>query len=197
MKARTAITRLSESEILKTLAGTVAFAILTGAFSQIKVYLPWTPVPITLQTAAVLLAGALLGRKSGALSQLIYVALGAAGIPWFANLEGGIGYLAGPTGGYLVGFILAAYLTGYTFERIEPKSAIRVFAILTLVNFTAIYIPGLIHLYLWLKIVKGSSVSLASLLGMGLLPFVAGDLMKIAAITPVILKSFHSRKSRP
>ncbi|MFA4991708.1 MAG: biotin transporter BioY, partial [Candidatus Omnitrophota bacterium] len=80
---------------------------LTGILAQLRIMLPWTPVPITGQTLAVLLAGVLLGRSWGGISQVIYVVLGVAGIPWFNGFAGGYGVLLTPSGGYLLGFILS------------------------------------------------------------------------------------------
>ncbi len=95
------------------------FAALTGVGALIAIPLPFTPVPITLQTFFIFLAGALLGKYLGALSQLIYLLLGVVGLPVFAKGSSGIGALLGPSGGYLVGFIPAAFLVGYLLERRE------------------------------------------------------------------------------
>lgn len=88
------------------------FALLTVAGAKVSIPLPGTPVPATLQTLPVLLAGLLLGARLGALSQVVYLGLGLAGLPVFALPGAGPGYLLGPTGGYLVGFIIAAWLAG-------------------------------------------------------------------------------------
>lgn len=98
----------------------LSFTILTALAAQVSV--PVKPVPFTLQTMMVVLAGAILGSKNGAYSQLIYLAIGAAGLPIFAQTADGLYGLAklfGPTGGYLLAFPIAAYLTGYIIEKNE------------------------------------------------------------------------------
>ena len=92
-----------------------SFSILTAIAAQITI--PVKPVPFTLQTMVVLLAGALLGARNGAYSQLIYIALGAAGLPLFAYGAFGPAVLFGPTGGYLLAFPFAAYLVGYLVQK--------------------------------------------------------------------------------
>ena len=90
----------------------LGFACLTGFLAQVRFYLPWTPIPITGQSFAVLLSAIILERWSG-ISQVMYAGVGAAGVPWFAGWKGGIGVIAGPTGGYIIGFIIAAFFLGY------------------------------------------------------------------------------------
>src|SRR5262245_52763921 len=90
----------------------IGFALLTWAGAKVAVPLPFTPVPGTLQTLAVLLAGAMLGARAGAASQMAYLVMGLAGLPVFALPGAGPAYFLGPTGGYLVGFILAAWRHG-------------------------------------------------------------------------------------
>jgi len=187
-----------ERSAAQKLALALIMAGVTGLFAQIKIYLWFTPVPITGQTFAVLMSGILLGRWWGGASQALYAGFGAAGVPWFAGWSGGTAVLTGPTGGYIVGFILAALFVGYfadTFinsRRFFPMLGLMIFA-----NFVLIHGPGLLwlntHAYeLWLK---GSQVlglgpyegrSLLSLLMAGTIPFIVGDLIKIgiaAAVT--------------
>jgi len=89
------------------------FAALTAICSYISIPLGFTPVPVTLGTLAVFLAGGILGKKYGTLSITVYVILGAVGVPVFAGFRGGIGVLAGPTGGYIIGYIAAAFIVGF------------------------------------------------------------------------------------
>lgn len=96
---------------VKPLASAAVFAALTAVCSQLVIPTPWG-VPLNLATFTVLLSGALLGAKWGLISQLVYVALGAVGVPVFAGFRAGLGVLAGPTGGYLLGYLLAALLVG-------------------------------------------------------------------------------------
>ena len=93
----------------------ITFSFLTVAGAQVAI--PVQPVPFTLQTMMVVLAGAFLGSKNGAYSQLLYLFLGSIGLPVFANGAAGIVYLFGPTGGYLLAFPLGAYLSGYIIEK--------------------------------------------------------------------------------
>ncbi len=157
----------------------MGFAGLTGLLAQVRIMLPWSPVPMTGQTFAVLLAGVLLGRWWGGISLAIYAGLGAAGLPWFSNWSGGAGYLAGPTGGYIVGFILAALFLGYfTDTYIRSRSFLSMLALMLFANFVLIYGPGLFQLGLWLKLVNGEPVAFTTLLSMGAVPFILGDVTK-------------------
>jgi biotin transport system substrate-specific component len=97
------------------------FALLTGVGAQIEI--PHQPVPYTLQTMFVLLSGALLGKRNGALSQLCYLAAGVAGLPVFSGMGFGLARILGPTGGYLLAFPAAAFTVGYL--RGEGKSFVR------------------------------------------------------------------------
>jgi len=168
-----------ELSVSKKLALAVGIACLTGLLAQMRVLLPWSPVPVTGQTFAVLLAGVLLGRWWGGISLAIYAGLGAAGLPWFSGWSGGVGYLAGPTGGYIIGFILAALFLGYfTDTFIRSRSFFSMLALMLFANFVLIYVPGLLQLGLWVNLVGGEPVTLATLLGMGAVPFIAGDVTK-------------------
>ncbi|MDH5781952.1 MAG: biotin transporter BioY [Dehalococcoidia bacterium] len=168
-----------ELSVPKKLALAVSIACLTGLVAQIRVLLPWSPVPVTGQTFAVLLAAVLLGRWWGGISMAIYGGLGAAGLPWFSGWSGGVGYLAGPTGGYIIGFILAALFLGhFTDKYIRSRSFFSMLGLMLFANFVLIYIPGLIQLGLWVNLVGGEAVTLATLLGMGAVPFIAGDVTK-------------------
>jgi len=168
-----------ELSIPKKLALALGMAVLTGLLAQTRVYLPWSPVPVTGQTFAVLLAGILLGRWWGGISLAVYAGLGIAGVPWFAGWNGGIGYLAGPTGGYIVGFILAALFLGHLTDKyVRSRSFLSMLGLMLFANFILVYGPGLLQLGLWLNLVKGEPATLTSLLAMGAIPFVAGDITK-------------------
>lgn len=166
-----------------------AFAALTGILAQAKIYLPWTPVPITGQTIMVLMTGVILGRNWGGISQTIYVILGVLGIPWFASGKSGVAALIGPTGGYLMGFIVAALFVGYITDRYLARNASRNFlkitGILMFANFVIIYGLGLIGLGAWLNLIKGSSVSFLDLIELGAAPFVIGDILKLIFVSMV------------
>jgi len=168
-----------ELSVPKKLALTIGMACLTGLLAQIRIPLPWSPVPVTGQTFAVLLAGILLGKWWGGISLAIYAGLGIAGVPWFAGWGGGLGYLAGPTGGYIIGFILAALFLGhFTDTYIRSRSFLSMLALMLFANFVLIYVPGLLQLGLWLKSVGGGQVTFATLLKMGFIPFIPGDVTK-------------------
>jgi len=168
-----------ELSVQKKLALALGMAALTGLLAQVRFYLPWSPVPISGQTFAVLLAGVLLGRRWGGTSLAIYAGLGAAGVPWFSGWNSGIGYLAGPTGGYIIGFIFAALFLGYfTDKYIRSRSFLSMLVLMLFANFILIYVPGLLQLGLWLNLVKGEPVAFTALLGMGAFPFIAGDITK-------------------
>ncbi len=182
-----------ELSIPKKLALALGIACLTGLMAQTRVFVPWSPVPITGQTFAVLLAGVLLGRWWGGASLAIYVGLGAAGVPLFAPQAGmpifsagGIGVLAGPTGGYIIGFILAALFLGhFTDTYVRSRSFLSMLALMLFANFILIHIPGLVYLHFWLKLVKGNAVTLSQLLMMGTIPFIAGDVTKAIAAAAI------------
>ena len=166
--------------MLHKLTLSLGMACLTGLSAQARVYLPWTPVPVTGQTLAVLLSGIMLGARWGGLSQMIYVALGTAGVPWFAGFGSGAAYMLGPTGGYIAGFVPAAFLTGYFSEK-YPRS--RYFTpmlfIMLAANFLIIHLFGMVHFSAWARLTGAFSPDLRALLSASVLPFIPGDLLKI------------------
>jgi len=167
----------------------LGFACLTGLLAQVRFYLPWTPVPITGQSFGVLLSAIILGRWGG-ISQFLYAGIGAAGVPWFAGWKGGIGVISGPTGGYIIGFIIASFFLGYFVDKyIHSMGFLSILGLMLFANFVLIYGPGLLQLYIWLSFVKGLSLSLRELLIMGVIPFIVGDMTKVitaAAIAKAI-----------
>ena len=148
-------------------------ALLVALLAQVKIALPFTPVPLTGQTLAVLLVGAALGSKRGAASMLFYIALGALGMPVFAGGQSGLAYLSGATLGYLVGFVIAAYVIGLLAERGLERS-VRTSLIPFFVGTIIIYVCGVT----WLTLVLGS---LSKAIAGGLLPFLLGDALKAVA----------------
>jgi biotin transport system substrate-specific component len=163
----------------------LAFACLTGMLAQVRIYLPWTPVPITGQTFAVLLCGIVLGRWGG-VSQGMYAGIGMAGVPWFAGWSGGIAVITGPTGGYIIGFVFAAFFLGYVVDRyLWSRSFFSILMLMFFANFVLIYGPGLFQLYVWLSLVKGASIGIWELLIMGAIPFIAGDVTKVVVAASV------------
>ncbi len=161
-----------------TLTGIVGFALATAVAAHVAVPLPGTPVPMTLQPLAVLLAGLWLGPRAGLASILLYVTLGALGAPVFAPMgPPGVARLIGPTGGYLIAMPVAAWIAGTISERWRgfPGRALAAAAALAV-----IHLGGLAQL----TAITGSIATAATL---GALPFLAGDVAKIliaAAMSP-------------
>ena len=165
-------------------------ACFTGIMSQIIIPLPWTPVPITAQTFAVLCSGLILGKKYGCLSQILYIVLGIAFIPWFGGMTGGLDIFLGSTCGFFLGFIIASYFVGAITEKyVEARNFKKMAVVIAIANFALIYIPGLAGLALFLGM-QGTPVGIVDLLMMGLIPFIAGDIVKIlgaASVSKVFL----------
>ncbi|WP_407432664.1 biotin transporter BioY [Methanobrevibacter sp.] len=176
--------RFQESSTATKVVFSFIMACITGLMAQIIIPLPWTPVPITAQTFAVLCSGLFLGKKYGCLSQIIYIVLGIAFVPWFGGMTGGLDVVLGSTGGYFVGFIIASYFIGYITENYaKARNFTRMFAVIGVANFALIYIPGLLGLALWFYLTQGAVLGIVDLLLMGLVPFIFGDLVKIAAVS--------------
>jgi len=154
-----------------------AFVLATGLGAQVAVPLPWTPVPITLQPFFVILAGAVLGARLGASAMVAYVIVGALGAPVFSNGASGLGWLMGPTGGYLLATPAAAFVTGCVAGR-EAGPA-RILAGLTL-GVAALYAGGLAQLALL------TGRDLGGLLALGVWPFLVGDATKVLAALAVV-----------
>jgi len=164
---------------LKPGVGREVALILGGSFlialsAQIQFVLPFSPVPITGQTFAVLLMAALYGSKRGVTTVLTYLVLGAIGLPVFAGGTFGIARLIGPTAGYLVGFLAAAFVVGLLSERGWDRKPWTTAASMIIGN-GIIYVAGV----LWLS----RFVGWQAVLGTGFLPFLAGDAFKIALAT--------------
>ena len=142
--------------------------------AQLRFVLPFTPVPVTGQTFTVLLLGALYGSKRGAATVLTYLGLGALGLPVFAGGTFGIARLVGPTAGYLVGFLVAAYVVGLLSERGWDRKPWATAASM-IIGSGLIYVAGA----LWLSRFVGWQAVLST----GVLPFLPGDAVKIALAT--------------
>lgn len=163
----------------------VLASLLTAAAAQVEIRLPWTPVPITGQTFAVLLSGVVLGARRAFLAQMLYLLEGACGLPFFAGGAAGAAVLAGPTGGYLVAFPFAALVTGSLAERAWDRHPITMFVAM-LLGSAVIFALGLAQLSRY--------VPSGSLVAAGLAPFVIGDIVKsglAAAVFPAAWKFAH------
>lgn len=166
------------------LAGTALIAICA------KIQVPMWPVPMTMQTWAVLLIGAAYGWRLGGVTVIAYLLEGIVGLPVFAGAAAGPAYMAGPTAGYLVGFVLSAMLVGWLAERGWDRNVITT-ALAMLAGNVLLYIPGL----LWLGVLFGWD---KPILEWGLTPFILGDLAKLglaAAVLPVTWKLVGRRRA--
>jgi biotin transport system substrate-specific component len=171
-----------ELSVPKKLALALGMAGLTGLLAQVRFYLPGNLVPITGQTFAVLLAGVLMGRWWGGISMAIYGGLGFAGVPWFSGWHSGA--VAG--GGYIIGFVLASLCLGhFTDKYIRARSFISMLGLMLFANFVLIYVPGLIWRGLWLNLTAGTPTTVAVLLGMAVLPYIPGDIIKAVAAAAI------------
>jgi biotin transport system substrate-specific component len=148
------------------------FSLVVALGAQAAIPLPVTPVPVTLQTLAVLLAGCLLGSGRGALAILAYIGEGVAGLPVFSGGRAGVAHLLGPTGGYLLGFLAAAYVAGLLAERGTLRSLPGILLTLILGN-VVLYVPGVI----WLAAYTGMDKAMS----FGFVPFLIGDALKTVA----------------
>jgi len=157
-------------------------SLLIALFAQISIPLPLSPVPVTGQTFAVLAVAMALGSRLGAMAVLTYILEGAAGLPFFAGGVGGALYLLGPTGGYLLGFVLCALVCGKLAEKGFDRTYGKMLLAMTL-GHLIIFVPGV----LWLTrfVPEGSALAL------GFLPFLPGTVLKTlaaAALFPPIRK---------
>lgn len=171
--------RIAGRSRMATVALVVGFALLTALAAQWEIMLGFTPVPVSGQTFAVLLSGAALGTWAGASSQLLYLALAAAGLPFFSGGESGIQVFAGPTSGYLVGFVVAAALVGRLAEHRADRrvlTAVPAFAAGSVV----MYAFGMLGLVVLIGMSPGEAFVL------GVVPFLVGDALK-AAIAGLVL----------
>ncbi len=182
--------RIQDASTATKLLMSLLMACFTGIMAQIIIPLPWTPVPITAQTFAVLCSGLFLGKKYGCLSQILYIVLGVAFIPWFGGMTGGLDIFLGSTFGFFIGFVIASYFIGYITEKYtEARSFTKMVAVIGVANFALIYIPGLAFLALWMSL-QGATFTVVDILMMGLVPFIAGDIVKIlgaASVSKVFL----------
>ncbi|SCJ77870.1 Biotin ECF transporter S component BioY [uncultured Clostridium sp.] len=153
----------------RTLILCAIFAALTAVFSQIAIPLPM--VPINLAMLAVFIAGGVLGPWVGALSQVVYVLLGAVGLPVFSQFTGGLGIIVGPTGGYIAGYVVAALITGLTVQKWCSPLPL---ALGMVAGMAACYALGTA----WFMVVTGSALGAA--LMTCAVPFLIGDAVKIA-----------------
>ena len=167
---------------IKDVSLIIGASLFIALMAQITIPLPFTPVPITMQTFAVVLVGAVLGSKRGALAVVTYLAEGFAGLPVFLAGTSGIVKMAGPTAGYLIGFVFAAAFAGYMAEKGWTKTMLKT-VITFFVSSKIILIFGTAFLCRFMTLDKAITV--------GFMPFMLGDLFKVSfatALLPLITK---------
>jgi biotin transport system substrate-specific component len=166
----------------------VAAAALTALAAQVSFTLPWTNVPYTLQTGVVLLSGTALGARRGLLAMVLYVAAGALGLPVYAGGDSGLAQLVGATGGYLVGFVVAAWLVGRLAERCWDRS-VRYSAALMLLGTAVIYLFGVPVLVLATGMPFGEAI------WRGAAVFVPWDLAKVALVAVLLPLAWRATRA--
>ena len=154
----------------------VCGSLLVGLSAQVKIYLPFSPVPITGQTFAVLMLGALLGSRRGGLAMLAYLAEGIMGLPVF-TAGGGLAALFGPTGGYLFGFVAAAYLVGRLAEKGWDRRVLTTIAAM-IIGDAVLLTFG----FVWLAVLTNVGTAFLT----GVCPFIIGDILKVALAAAVL-----------
>ncbi|HKY61463.1 MAG TPA: biotin transporter BioY [Gemmatimonadota bacterium] len=158
--------------------GIAAFAVLTAIGAFVRIPLPFTPVPITLQTFFVLASGIYLGGRDAALSQVLYLTLGVAGLPVLAG-AGGLGHVMGPTGGFLLAFPIAAWLVG---SHVRPGDRLARAALVLIAADIIIFVLGATWLAAVLGVGPGRAVALA------VLPFLPGTVIKTGAALALVVR---------
>ncbi len=150
----------------------IGASILMALCAPIAIPLPFSPVPIAIQPHLCLFLGALLGSKRGALAMMAFIAQGAFGLPVFAKGMAGLAILFGPTGGYLLGYIVGAYVTGYLVERTKGERTMKTMFFAMAVGNIIMYVLG------WMYLSRFIGMSKALMLGV--LPFLIGDVLKLS-----------------
>lgn len=161
----------------------MVYASLFGALTAVGAYIiiPLPPVPITLQTLFLGLAGTLLGGRLGALSQVVYLLLGIIGLPVFAGGKAGIGVLFGPTGGYLIGFVVAAFVVG-KLAALKERPGFAWLCLSLVAGTAVVYALGVFQLSLVARLAPLKA------LAVGVLPFLPGDGIKIVLTAWIAIK---------
>ena len=149
---------------------------------MITIPLGFTPVPVNLGTLGVFLTGGILGRRYGTISMSVYVLIGAIGIPVFAGFRGGLGVLAGPTGGYIIGYIAAVFIIGLILEKVNSRPGYAAVAFAMITGLLLCYALGTA----WFMI--STHTGLWAALVSCVIPFLPGDALKIAAAAVLVRK---------
>jgi biotin transporter BioY len=168
---------LAPLDFVRQVGLVIGFSLLTALSAQIVI--PMGPVPITGQTFAVLLTGALLGSRLGAITMIVYLLEGASGLPFFSGAHGGILHLMGPTGGYLVAFPAGAFITGAFAEHGWDRKFLTAAAAMA-IGSIVIMLSG----WLWFSLVMKTSPAIT--LFATVLKFIPGDIIKISLAAAVL-----------
>lgn len=183
---RQTLADLLPASLVTDLALIAGFAVLIGVFAQFTIPLPFTPVPVSGQTFAVLLGAAALGTRRATLGSLLYLGLGLVGLPWFAGGSGGLHIAVDPTFGYLVGFIAASAMVGALAERGLDRSPWTMALVMVAGNLV-IYAFGVSVLALSLH------VGAAKALALGMVPFLPGDAIKLVLAVILLPGAWYLR----
>jgi biotin transporter BioY len=184
-------------DMLKGMIFAALFAALTAAVAWFKIPLPFTPVPITLQTLAVLLSGVMLGSYYGALSMIIYLLLGAIGLPVFAGGGSGIGALLGPTGGYLFSYPIAAFVIGKMKEKKKIGSFLKYFSFGVIYLFTIIIALDAVLKIGIMRLWDAESQGYSSMISMlSQQQYVILVLVSVLAVIAMALIAYYTKKSK-
>jgi biotin transport system substrate-specific component len=195
------------SDLLRKSVFSVIFALLMAISANAFIYLPFSPVPITLQVLTLIFSALMLGGKWAMASQVIYITMGIAGLPVFAGFSGGPAVLAGPTGGYIAGFILAAYITGSIasnscLKKIFNGNGCAAALMASISGILVIYVMGGFHLLGFMhNLSPGRQISdiIASVWEMGIRPFIIPDLVKILSAIIILrpgIKKYEDNKNK-
>ena len=173
------LTRVKPAELTghKAIIASLIGAAFTAVCAQLAFHLPGNPVPVTMQVFAVLCCGLMLGSKVACLAQIEYIVAGCLGAPVFAGFMGGPAALIGPSGGYLIGFVVAAFVIGLVMESVLERN-LKTACIAGMIGVGAIYAFGVAWLSVWLRIFDSSSVCWQSW-ALGVAPFVGIDAVKV------------------
>ena len=182
------------NEIIINLTFSLIFAILMAISANSFIYLPFTPVPITMQVLTVLLSAIFLGSKWALASQFLYIFMGLAGLPVFSGFKSGAIALTGPTGGYIFGFLVAAFTAGYIYENLSyqtvyTKNILFAGLISCIAGLLIIYSSGFIHLFGYFYNISGNqsiSVFLIKTWKLGIEPFIIIDFLKILIVLNIL-----------
>lgn len=167
----------SANNIIASALQVIGGAFILGLCAHIKVPLFFTPVPLSLQTLGFMLIGGLLGTSKGSLSACLYVVLGCLGMPFFVGASTGFAYLLGPTGGYILGFIIQTYLTGQLASRVKSRDPGSTYLLLSLICLLQLSLGSL-----WLSLFVGWNNAWV----MGFTPFILGEMLKSLIATATL-----------